>query len=152
VVAIILYTEALTVFGDSRLDIMRRAKGWDRAGEQVSLILAQNPDALPLADERKVLTPFLYYVRPFPNKIYKWNPEGWVKDHYDLTTDMNEAKGRDFILITKRSEVAGFLPYFASTAHLKEIVIPIYDDYKIRLNVFKLNNFKGYGNGENENL
>ncbi len=152
VVAVILYTEALTVFGDSRLDIMRRAKGWDKAGEQVSLMLAQNSGALLLADERKILTPFLYYVRPFPAKIYKWNPGGQVKDHYDLTTNMNEAKGRDFILVTKRSEASEFLPYFASANHLKRIVIPVYDDYKIRLNVFRLNNFKGYGNGANENL
>ncbi len=144
VLAALLYGNAYLWFANPKLDIMVRARGWDEAGKQISLFLAQNPEALLLADERKILTPMLYYVRPLPDTVYKWNPAKRIKDHYDLTTNLDTAKGKDFIAVSRFAPPEAFACCFASVKVLEPINIEIYPDYKLNLKVYLLKNFKGY--------
>ncbi|MBR7158583.1 MAG: glycosyltransferase family 39 protein [Alphaproteobacteria bacterium] len=144
IVAALLYSNAYLWFDNPKLDIMKRAKGWDEAGRQISLLQQENPQILLLADERKILTPLLYYVRPFPETVYKWNPAGRIKDHYDLTTDLNSAIGKDFLVLTRFAPAKDFSCCFEKVTELEPINIAIYPDYSLNLKLYKLENFKGY--------
>ena len=68
---------------------MYAIRSYYELGEKVETLLNQNPDATLLFNERKVLTPMLYYVHPYPfNRIAKFNPDGRIDDHYELTRDL----------------------------------------------------------------
>lgn len=129
--------------GTARYDLMKRVRGWDEVGRQVSAILARHPGATLLADERKVLATLLYYVRPHPFDAVKWNPSGRIKDHYDLTTDIRRAAG-DLILVTEEPNVDHVARSFATVEPLAHVVVPIHADYARDLRVYRLSGFKGY--------
>ncbi|MBW7850581.1 MAG: glycosyltransferase family 39 protein [Rhodospirillales bacterium] len=129
--------------GTARYDIMKRVRGWDEVGRQVSDILARHPGATLMADERKVMANLLYYVRPHPFDAVKWNPDGRIQDHYDLTTDVRTAPG-DLVLVTERANADHVAARFERVEPLARIHVPIHPDYARDLRVYRLSGFKGY--------
>lgn len=129
--------------GSARYDIMKRVRGWDEVGRRVSELQGRHPDAVLLADERKVLTPLLYYVRPFPAQVVKWNPEGDIDDHFDLTTDPRTA-GDAFLLVTQVADARAVTGRFADAEMIEHIRLPLHPDYARELWVWRLAGFKGY--------
>ena len=90
------------IAGDSvaAFDPLRRMRGWDALGADLSRLRADHPGAALLFDDRKTMAQMLYYVRPHPFDAVKWNPRGGARDHYDLTTDIASAAGRPLLLVT----------------------------------------------------
>ena len=54
-----------------------------------------------MADDREDFALMLYYARSFKGKKAKWNGDIKIDDHYELTTDHNDLKGYDVLLITR---------------------------------------------------
>lgn len=128
----------------ARFDPEKRIKGWDEIGRRVSALLAAHPGARLLADERKVLATLVYYVRPHPFDAVKWNPGGAVRDHFDQTTRLEPGPG-PWLYVTERVEPpAEMLARFAAVERLADIVVPIHDDYRRRVTVWRLDGFAGY--------
>ena len=128
----------------AKTDPMKRVRKWDEIGLHLTLIKNEYPDAVMLFDERKILTPMLYYMYPYPFDAVKWNPSGEIHDHYDLTTDMNKHKGNNFLFVTRGENADSIAPHFEKTIMLDDIQIPIYENYKRSVRVFLLSGFKGY--------
>jgi len=51
-------------------------------------------------DDRMVLSVFKYYLRDTDIKFIKWNPAGAVKDHFDLTTNLDDYARNDIIVLS----------------------------------------------------
>ena len=61
-----------------------------------------NRDNLALmTDDREDYTQLLYYLKDLSIKKAKWNGDIKIDDHYELTTDHNDLKGYDVLLITR---------------------------------------------------
>jgi 4-amino-4-deoxy-L-arabinose transferase-like glycosyltransferase len=56
-----------------------------------------------MTDDREDYAQLLYYLRNIDIKKAKWNGDVKIDDHYELTTDHNELKGYDVLLITRTS-------------------------------------------------
>ena len=56
-----------------------------------------------MTDDREDYTQLLYYLRNIDIKKAKWNGDVKIDDHYELTTDHNDLKGYDVLLITRTS-------------------------------------------------
>ncbi len=126
-------------------DPLIRLAGWKDLGDSVSLLMAAYPDAILLTDARKIHAELLYYVHPHPVQASKWNPEGKLGDHYDLTSDLNKFKGNNFMLVTMRQTIdADIAPYFESTERIGNIEINPHGDNGINYYVYYLTDFKGY--------
>ncbi|MEW5726803.1 MAG: glycosyltransferase family 39 protein [Pseudomonadota bacterium] len=135
---------ALGVAETARFDPLKRVRGWQEVGERVSAILAAHPGARLLADERKVMATLIYAVRPHPFDAVKWNPEGDVRDHYDQTTRLEPGE-KLLILVTEQESLPpGMAAAFARTEKIEDIVVPIHRDYRRRVAVWRLEEFKGY--------
>lgn len=134
----------------SKTDPYKRLRGWRAAGREVADALRAHPDARLLADDRMVLAEMIYYARPLAFDAAKWNPRNRMRDHYDLTTDISEADGQDFIYVTERTNPEKVQPHFESVHLLKEIRIPLYTDFDRTLNVYHLRTFRGYSRGDAE--
>lgn len=133
-------------------DPLQRVRGWKELGSQVSEVWKQHPGSVLLTYTRKPHAQLLYYVTPHPFNAVKWNSLGHLKDHYDLTTDINTVADRDFLFITEYKDKfekeyqnkGGILSYFAHSMLVREITIPLYDDYDLQYYVYHLQGFRGY--------
>ena len=122
-----------------------KLSGWKDAGVELSKILENNNESLLLFDERKILTPFLYYLKPWQfNHLVKWNIKQEINDHYDLTTDMNKHLGRDFIYVSRWNNMGELLPFFENVIFLEPITVKHGKNKQTILHLAKLKNFKGY--------
>ncbi|MDB2414428.1 glycosyltransferase family 39 protein [Rickettsiales bacterium] len=128
-------------------DPFRRLMGWEQLGQKVSQIKAQYPEAGILTYTRKTHAELLYYVRPHPQIIVKWNPQERLTDHYDMTGNLNEYEGKDFLFVTQYDlDVLKDIPlYFQSSRLIDEVVVDLYPDFKRHYYIFMLKGFRGYG-------
>jgi hypothetical protein len=127
-----------------KTDPIKRVRGWDEIGKQVSKIWVENKGTTLLFDERKIITPMLYYVSPNPFDAVKWNPDGQIHDHYDLTTNMNDKIGENFLLIIRHQNTDEYKKSFEKVTFIKKLNVPLYHDYERFVYVYRLDNFKGY--------
>lgn len=125
-------------------DPFKRLYGWDELGQGASILQNSYPDAAILTDSRKIHSELLYYMRPMPENIVKWNPSGKTGDHYELTTDINKAGTKNFILITKSQNPESIFSYFESNLKIGNISVSPYEDYPIDYWAYYLKGFKGY--------
>ncbi|MGE0716676.1 MAG: ArnT family glycosyltransferase [Alphaproteobacteria bacterium] len=128
----------------ARFDPWRRVSGWAELGDAVTALRARHPEAGLLVDHRILLAALVYYVRPHPFDVVKWNPDGVANDHFELTTHLEAAPQRSFILVTPRADPADVLARFDKSERLAEIVVPIGPDRDRRHHAFLVTGFRGY--------
>ncbi|MBN2751085.1 MAG: glycosyltransferase family 39 protein, partial [Rhodospirillaceae bacterium] len=131
----------------AKTDPMKRVRGWDRLGRALGDVIALDRAAGTVLafDERKVLTPMLYYL-PRPHPVFaKWNADRHIDDHYDLTVDLGAYAGREVVLVTRRKNVSEYASAFSGPISGPMVVsVPIHEDYTLTLNVFQMGRFIGY--------
>ncbi len=126
-------------------DLMKRVRGWDQVGAEVSKILADHPGARLLGDDREMLATMTYYVQPHPFDAIKWNPKQQVRDHFEQTTRLEPGEDT-LIYVTKESlPPSDMVRAFRSVERLEYIRIPIHIGYAREATVWRLIGFKGYG-------
>jgi 4-amino-4-deoxy-L-arabinose transferase-like glycosyltransferase len=124
------------------LDPWARLRGWSALGEAVGRLAAEHPGLVIASDDRELLAALSYYVRPGPPPVAKWNGDGVVGDHFDLTADMARSKGGDFLFITRAEDASGFAGWFDSTTRLATVTTP-----RRRYTVWAFRGFRGYDRG-----
>ncbi len=126
-------------------DPLHRLYGWRRLGGAVSQVLALNPGAHLLSDDRDDMAALLYYVRPHPVDALKWNgDDGKVHDGFDLTADPQHMIGDTFLLVSERPDTDRILQRFDSAGPIEHIIIPIGRGGTRAYTVRLLYGFKGY--------
>ncbi len=132
-------------------DGFARVRGWTRLGAEISAISARYPDAVILTDDRKLMAALLYYVSPRPWAAVKWDPNGRVDDHFDLTRPLRETAAsrqgddrRAFLLVSPRQNPEGVLSRFATSQFIASIRVPIAAGRERVTHVFHLKDFMGY--------
>ena len=125
-------------------DPYRRVLGWRELGERVSEVMKRYPHAKLLSDDRKEMAELIFYVKPHPFDAVIWNPDHTLRDHYEMTTDMQKHIGEDFIFVTNRGAISEIARRFESSKLLETIEIPLYKEFGRRFYVYYLKNFKGY--------
>ncbi|WP_456485730.1 glycosyltransferase family 39 protein [Hydrogenimonas sp.] len=127
-----------------KTDPYKRVKGWHQLGQEVSKILKHYPNARLMSDDRKEMAELIYYIDPHPFNAVKWNPHRTLHDQYEMDTNLESAKGEDFIYVTSRRNIDDIARAFKSVKPIKKIVIKLYKDYKMVYYVYYLKHFKGY--------
>jgi hypothetical protein len=141
------FTGAKTQIEDGHLyikDPFKRLRGWSDLGEGVSMLLKAYPDTKLLTDARKIHSELLYYVHPHPFDAVKWNPTGKLGDHFDLTTDINNAGTKNFLYVTMSNDAAAVVPYFESIERVGNVEVAPYKDFTIDYYIYYAVGFKGY--------
>ncbi|WP_457596728.1 glycosyltransferase family 39 protein [Hydrogenimonas sp.] len=128
----------------SRKDPYKRVLGWREMGERLSKIMARYPHAGLLMDDRKAMAEMIFYVHPHPFDALKWNPRHTLRDHYELTTDLQKHIGEDFIFVTERKAIPDVARRFEEVRPLGVIRVPLYKDFAREFHVYYLKRFKGY--------
>ena len=117
-------TDALASAGirvPARYDPLRRLRGWQELGDQVSQLLAAHPGLTLLADDRELLAALIYYVRPHPFGAVEWNPIPGITDQFRLVNNIGDHRGEDFLAVTVHNLFDEMRPEFAELTPLTTI-------------------------------
>jgi hypothetical protein len=82
-----------------------------------------------------------YYVRPHPDNMRIWNPEGRRKNHFHLSADLGQDLGGNFVFAT-RKPLAG-MPFERWTA-LGTVSVLLYPNENLTLHLYRGDHFNGY--------
>jgi 4-amino-4-deoxy-L-arabinose transferase-like glycosyltransferase len=140
-----------------KYDPLHRLKGWRQLGTTVSRMLAADPGAHLMADDRELMAALDYYVRPHPLDALKWNGEGGVHDQFDLTAQPEKFVGQNFLLVSYRNSIGDILSRFGAAGPIQQVTIflgpptkaggdPLTRVYQIR----QLSDFKGYAENKSQ--
>lgn len=81
---------------------------WGEIAPELKMWQQRYPNALLLADDRKLSAALTYALRDEqtgkPHLVYKWNPMQKVADHYDLLTHQLDLKDKELLFIARNPE------------------------------------------------
>jgi len=124
-------------------DPYKRARGWLALARTVAPELRKWPDAILVARDRDLLAHLIYFLAP--GSYASWNPQRHVIDHYQLTTSLDGAIGRDLLFVSRGPLGEDVLSRFDAVEDLGERVVPIHADFERRVHLYLLKGFRGYG-------
>ncbi|MEZ0385873.1 MAG: ArnT family glycosyltransferase, partial [Verrucomicrobium sp.] len=88
--------------GDEKLDPMARVHGWEEAGKQAGVFLADAPRPqetfLLTLGHRDNASQFAFYMPQHP-RAYRWQPDGVIASQYELWPTPAEGLGRDALIL-----------------------------------------------------
>ena len=123
-------------------DPYKRARGWHELAQAVAPALHEHPQAILVARDRDLLAHLIYFLGP--REYASWNPEGRVIDHYQLTTSLAGARGRDLLFVSREPLDESVLARFDSASDLGERVVRVHRDFERRVHLYLLAGFRGY--------
>jgi 4-amino-4-deoxy-L-arabinose transferase-like glycosyltransferase len=122
-----------------------RMKGWPQVIDNVEIIAKENNINNILADERKVIALGLYYLRDSNVNLFKFNDSNIIHDHYDMSNNLANMKGKDFIFISRYYGHQEILQkYFSKVTKISSIEIDQNNTHKIIIHIYILKDFHGY--------
>jgi 4-amino-4-deoxy-L-arabinose transferase-like glycosyltransferase len=129
----------------SRLDVFVRMRGWDTAFAELAQRLPElaQPGTIVLSDDRLLLTEAAYQWRAWGVRPVAWNPEGGVRDHYELTTRFAPLPGQPVVLLARSPEPAAVLSHFARVERLAPAIVPVGPDRTAEVHAFRLGGWIG---------
>lgn len=137
----------------SRLDIFVRMRGWDAAFAELATRLPElaRPGTIVLSDDRLLLTEAAYQWRAFNVRPVAWNPEGGVRDHYELTTRFAPRPGQPIVLLARGPQPRQVLEHFARVERVAPAIVRVGPDRTAEVHAFRLGGWIGpptaYGAG-----
>ncbi|MCB1955146.1 MAG: glycosyltransferase family 39 protein [Rhodocyclaceae bacterium] len=124
-------------------DPYKRARGWRDLASAVAPAVRAHPDAVLVARDRDLLAHLIYFLAP--QAYASWNPKGLVIDHYQLTTRLQDAIGRDVLFVSRGPLDAAVTGRFGSVEDLGERQVTIHKDFGRSVHLYLLRDFRGYG-------
>jgi len=119
-----------------------RLHAWNRISASASYALNEYPGSLLASDERKAVASLMYNLRladGTPYTVLKWNGDKVINDYYDMTSDMNFYKNRDYIFISRSPDISYLSKQVESYEKIRELSIS-----SMKFYIYHINNFKGY--------
>lgn len=128
----------------SRTDPYKRVRGWSELGAAVEAVQARHPGTLLMTRDRMLTAQLMYYVSPRMQTVVKWNPEGRVRDHYDLVTSLEGREGQDFLYLQGPGPLAGDVARrFVTHQRVAEIRVDVHRDWGHHYDVYLLEGYRG---------
>lgn len=123
-------------------DPYKRARGWHELARALAPDLRAHPQAILVAPDRELLAHLIYFLQP--HEYASWNPSGAIIDHYQLTTSLSGARGRDLLYVSRKPELGAMAERFDAVEALGTRVVTVHRDFERRVYVFLLKGFRGY--------
>jgi hypothetical protein len=126
-------------------DPLHRLRGWSTLGRSVAELRLRHPGLTLMCDDRETMAALIYYMRPHPSGMIKWNRSSRIGDGFDMTQRIQDVPGQNFFYVTSSADAGGAFPYFESHREIARITVPLGPDLARQVEVYELNGFKGFG-------
>lgn len=123
-------------------DPLRRLRGWDAVADQLRPVLAANPEAVWLTEDRKTMASLLYVLRDLERRPVMWDYDGHPDHHYELTERYQPKAGDTVLLVAKWDNPFPILEHFGSVERLPAIEVEIGGGATRRLHLFQLSDLQ----------
>ncbi len=103
-------------------DPLERVTIWYKLEQPLKIALADNPEAIIVSDERKIIATMMYALKDLkgnPKVIYKWNPQNITNDHYSLTRSFKDASEKPVLFISRSDVSEGMSGIYFNIDRLK---------------------------------
>lgn len=127
----------------NRTDPFKRLIGWRALGAAAGNVIDRHPGAVLLMEDRMDLAAMIYWARP--RAWAKWSPSGRIRDHWDLTANLDRMPDARFVLVTPNPRPDDILSRFDKVTQLGTAGGRVYRDLDRTHHLFLLEGFKGYG-------
>lgn len=131
-------TKALHITLTSKTDPFKRVLGWREVANRLKPIIRKYHYPL-MFDDRVIMAEMIYYLRPNAFNSVMFNPNGKIRNQYDMDTKLEI--GKNYIYVTKENQAKKF---FEKSKLIARINIPLYPDFNRTYNIYLMKNFKGY--------
>ena len=98
------------------------------------MLLQSTQQAGFIADDREDYAHMLYYLKDLNIPKAKWNGDNKIDDHYELTTNVHNLKGKNVILLTRTMPTQAMIARCAHYEKLKSLEI----NYKTKTRTFNI--------------
>jgi len=128
----------------ARTDPYKRVRGWSELGQAITHVQDLHPDATLMTGDRMLTAQLMYYVQPRMQTVVKWNPDGLIRDHYDMTTSLEGRQGDDFLLLHAPGDLSpSIAAHFEHHQRVARIRIPVHPDWGHHFDVYLLQGYRG---------
>ncbi len=128
----------------ARTDPYKRVRGWSELGQAITHVQDLHPDATLMTGDRMLTAQLMYYVQPRMQTVVKWNPDGLIRDHYDMTTSLEGRQGEDFLLLHTPGDLSpSIAAHFEHHQRVARIRIPVHPDWGHHFDVYLLQGYRG---------
>ena len=127
-----------------KTDPYARVLGWPELGAALSQVLARNPDARLAVTTREEFALLNYYIRPHPQQMRIWNPEGRKQNHFHLAADLRQDLGVNFIFATRNELDEGPASAFERWSARGAVTVALYPNDRLTLYLYRGDRFRGY--------
>ena len=100
----------------------------------LKMLLQSTQQAGFIADDREDYAHMLYYLKDLNIPKAKWNGDNKIDDHYELTTNVDNLKGKNVILLTRTMPTQAMIDRCAHYEKLKSLEI----NYKTKTRTFNI--------------
>ena len=127
-----------------RADPLKRLRGWETLGAEVSQWRQRYPADCVLVTDRATASAMAYYALPRPAPVVKWHPPGPIRDHFDLTADLADVACPAWLLVAPPDRATGMARRFTGSEALGTVGQPQGDRRERRYAIYRLHEFAGY--------
>jgi len=125
-------------------DFYKRVLGWSNTAKKIEKVIKNYPNTILLFTDRETMSQMIFYIKPHPFNAQLFNPSKVIVNQFAISTNPNNYKNKDFILITKFSNINYIKKYFDSCIFLQKVQTKVYKDFKREYYINLCKNFKGY--------
>ena len=112
----------------ARYDLLADVREWPELGRRVAELHRRYPETALLFEYRMVHAECLYYASLPLEQTFSWNKHGGIRNHYDLVRDLDQAVGRNLLLISRTDDTESVRPYVDAVHLLERIEIQTHPD------------------------
>jgi 4-amino-4-deoxy-L-arabinose transferase-like glycosyltransferase len=120
----------------AKYDVYKKLKGYPDLAKELLVIQRQYPNAAILVDDRMLFAVLKYYAHGALPVMIKWNNTPHIRDYYEMTTSLRDAKSGEYLLVVPSADSIGFVPFFQRIEPIKTITIPTNPDRALKYAVF----------------
>lgn len=129
---------------------LQKLQGWPAVAAEIAELRATHPDAVLMFDDRETLTVLAYYLarregRDTPPEIVKLPDNPYINDHYELTTDLHDHPGANFLYVSTYPDAGNLRGRFAGVRGLGTLTAAGPRGPERRYETFLLSGFRGHG-------
>ena len=136
------FLKILDIEISSKIDPYKRVLGWHQLAEELKPLIKKYPNSVILYDDRKTMSEMVYYLRTLKNPYVMYNPTNRYRNQFDMDTNINEYKTKDFIYITKSKHIDDVRKVFGEVNLLKSIKIKVNKDFYREYYVYYLKKYR----------
>ena len=115
---VVLFSLPVFAYLNFKLDPFKKMRGWQEVVINISEIYSHYPNAVLVADDRKILAESIYYLKPRPIQWVRWNTDGKIHDHYELVTKHKDLKNKISIMVSVEEDNKHFEKFFDKVRYL----------------------------------